>query len=326
MRRGQLRHQSVGGERTAGGEGEGQEPVGTFGLLKTSGAGGTLGLPGRFGPSGSRGVALGLWVGHNAGMSSEPFELVPIRVARRPRLPGAVVLREHADDLIDALLAELFIHARSCVRAFGDFHLAISPSPAVEPFLRRLMYDLNYREFPWLRTRLWLVDDYVVPASDPRSRRTLLHDLLVDLSGIPPEQSHAMEADAEDASAAYEARLREHLGWREKGHDRLDFVMLALSPQGGVAGYPRGVQTTRSQGLVERVSGAGGEPDRVSMSMRLINASRMVAVVASGVELRPVLGVMEGSGAQELPASRLAPVGGDLRWFVDAAACEAEPA
>ncbi len=275
-------------------------------------------------------------------MSAEPFELVPIRVARRPRLPGAVVLREQPDDLIDALLAELFIHARSCVRAFGDFHLAISPSPAVEPFLRRLMYDLNYREFPWLRTRLWLVDDLAVPADDPRSRRTLLHDLLVDLSGIPPEQSHAMEADAEDAAAAYQARLREHLGWREKGHDRLDFVLLALSPLGEVAGHTRGSARPGADGagveahpggLVERLPAGPGEPDRVTMSMRLINASRMVAVVASGAELRPVLGAMEqarGPGASvsrdDLPAMRLAPVGGDLRWFVDALACEAEPA
>jgi 6-phosphogluconolactonase/glucosamine-6-phosphate isomerase/deaminase len=274
-------------------------------------------------------------------MSAEPFELVPIRVARRPRLPGAVVLREQADDLIDALLAELFIHARSCVRAFGDFHLAISPSPAVEPFLRRLMYDLNYREFPWVRTRLWLVDDLAVGGEDPRSRRTLLHDLLVELSGIPPEQSHAMEADAEEGASAYEARLREHLGWREKGHDRLDFVMLALTPRGEVAGYRRGTGAgggTEGSGgvahegpLVERVEGAPGEPDRVTMSMRLINASRMVAVVAAGAEVRPVLGELErsrGSGAlrEELPATRLAPVGGDLRWFVDAAACEAEPA
>lgn len=289
---------------------------------------GTTGLPIVGQPDPNQPIATSAQIGHNAAMSSEPFELVPIRVARKPRLPGAVVLREQADDLIDALLAELFIHARSCVRTFGDFHLAISPSPAVEPFLRRLMYDLNYREFPWLRTRLWLVDDFVVPAADPRSRRTLLHELLVDLSGIPPEQSHAMEADAADAAAAYESKLREHLGWREKGHDRLDFVMLALSPQGEVAGYPRSSvgDIGKREGLVERVEGVPGEPARLSMSMRLINASRMVAVVASGAEVRPVLGVLEGGGAHELPASRLAPVGGDLRWFVDAAACEAEPA
>ncbi len=295
-------------------------PVGTTGLPKT-----VLPKTGTTDPN--QPIATSAQIGHNAAMSSEPFELVPIRVARKPRLPGAVVLREQADDLIDALLAELFIHARSCVRAFGDFHLAISPSPAVEPFLRRLMYDLNYREFPWLRTRLWLVDDFVVPAADPRSRRTLLHELLVDLSGIPPEQSHAMEADAADAAAAYESKLREHLGWREKGHDRLDFVMLALTTKGEVAGYPRGsAPIATREGLVEKLEGVPGEPDRVSMSMRLINASRMVAVVASGAEVRPVLGVLEGGSAHELPASRLAPVGGDLRWFVDAAACEAEPA
>jgi 6-phosphogluconolactonase/glucosamine-6-phosphate isomerase/deaminase len=260
-------------------------------------------------------------------MSAEPFELVPIKVARRPRLPGVVVLRESPDQMIDALLAELFIHARSCVRAFGDFHLAISAVPAVEPALRRLMYDLNYREFPWTRTRLWLVDDVAVPEEDPRSRRVLLRELIVELSGLPPEQYHAMEATDPRAAEAYEARLREHLGWREKGHDRLDFVLLGLHPSGEIAGHAAGPPRA-TDALVERIPAEGDMPERVAMSMTLINASRFVAIVAAGPAMREPLLALEGAAtrSRELPVTRIAPLAGELRWFVDAAACDPEPA
>src|ERR1051325_5461724 len=146
-----------------------------------------------------------------------PIDVVPKPEVHKPRLPGAVVVRPDVDQLVDALLADLLIHANNCVRAFGDFHLAISASEEVEPFLRRLMYDLSYRDFPWIRTRVWMVDEGAASAEDPQSRYARLRDLVLEQSGIPKEQLHRIDPASPGALEAYEAELRQHLGWREKG-------------------------------------------------------------------------------------------------------------
>src|SRR5262249_6430559 len=156
-------------------------------------------------------------------------------------------------------------------RAFGDFHLAISATEEAEPFLRRLMYDLNYRDFPWIRTRVWMVDEAAASPEDPQSRYARLRDLVLEQSGIPKEQVHRIDPSIPGALEAYEAELRQHLGWREKGHDRLDFVLLTLDESGGVAGFQGDAPHGQTGRLMQEVAQANDSP-RLSMSIEFINA------------------------------------------------------
>jgi len=255
-----------------------------------------------------------------------------------------VVMRDDHDALVDALLADLFIHARNCVRAFGDFHFAVSGTPEAEPFLRRLMYDLNFRDFPWVRTRLWMVDEVALPAHDERGRAAVVRGLVLEHSGIPREQFHAIDALSPTASEEYQADLRQHLGWREKGHDRLDFVLLSLT-EDGVLGARRPVASAGSGGhdgvgasgkslLVESIPGT--QPPLVALTVPFINASRVIAVIASGPAVRPSVARLvadtrgsgdrtAGAAESQWPARALSPMAGELRWYLDKAACPEPP-
>ncbi len=253
-----------------------------------------------------------------------PIDVVPKEDVITPRLPGAVVVRTDADAVVDALLADLLIHARNCVRAFGDFHLAISATPEAEPYLRRLLYDISYRDFPWIRTRVWMVDEECVPLDDPECRYSRLRDLVLEQSGIPKEQLHRVDAMSSAAVEAYEAELRQHLGWREKGHDRLDFVLLTLGEHGEIAGFESAEQAEAAPGaLVQAVmEERGGSPCRVSLTMEFINASRVVAVIADGEAHKQVIANLPTPTAKDKPARGLQPMAGELRWYVDHAACQ----
>jgi 6-phosphogluconolactonase/glucosamine-6-phosphate isomerase/deaminase len=230
-----------------------------------------------------------------------------------------VVSRTDADAAIDSALADVFMQANGCIGAFGSFHFAVCASRSAEPALRRLMFDPALRSFPWRRTRLWLTDELAVPEEDDRRRGRALHDLIVTQSDLPESQFHEIPGWREDAEAAYERVLQEHLGWREKGHDRLDAVLLVVEESGAVAGLSRGSAALgRREGLVVRDERAPG-PDAVTMGLRLLNASRMICVVAVGPSMQPLLRAVEASrGAPGvLPLSHLSPVGGELRWYVD---------
>lgn len=244
----------------------------------------------------------------------EPIEIAP--ETPKPRLPGHVGVYPTMDEIIDAVGADLLVQAHTCVRTFGDFHLALSGSPVLDGLYRRLMYDPSYRELPWTRTHLWMADEGVPEGNERHPRRTLVREWIVDNSGIPVEQVHAIDVDRPQAAREYEGRLAEMLGWREKGHDRPDFVVLAIEPQGLAALHPP--DSGGSTRFVHQIASPLPGNARFSLSPELIRASRCVAVVAAGEA--GAAGVRSLGGRARLEGIR--PVGGELRWYLDAGASD----
>ncbi len=281
-------------------------------------------------------MAVGWERAHNSGVTDRPenapYEAAPIaaRESRpKPALAGTVVVRDSVEELIDAMAADLFFQAKACVRTFGDFHLALSGGTSPEPFYRRLMYDPNYRDLPWKRTHLWIVDERRVPDDDERSNFRMIRETIVEQSDIPREQVHPMRAMSESADTDYESELREHLGWREKGHDRLDYVLLGMGADGHTASlFPRSPALDSAGRLVAINAGPTvTPPDRVTMTFDLLNASRFVGVMVTGEKKRAMVarvaaaGDGGGRGIAELPILGVRPLGGELRWYLDAPAC-----
>lgn len=298
-------------------------------------------------------------------------DLIPLEPRpTRPNLPGTVIVRDGPDTVIDAIAADLMVHAANCVRAFGDFHLALSGGSTPLPLYERLMIDPRYRDLPWSRTHLWIVDERRVGFDDERSNFKHISEILSDHSGIPAEQIHPMFAQSDEADAAYERTLREVLGWRERGQDRLDFVLLGMGADGHTASlFPR------SAALMAELNAAAGSadsqrlvrintgpqvvpPDRVTMTLRLLNASRFIGLMVTGEGKRATLArVRDAIGAgspdrtatergaapkdlasgpaeegdlrpapsreatADLPVLGIRPIGGVQRWYLDFAAC-----
>jgi 6-phosphogluconolactonase len=237
-----------------------------------------------------------------------------------------VILRSTPDDLIDSIAADLFFHAKNCVRAFGDFHLALSGGSTPEPLYRRLMYDPSFRDLPWKRTHLWIVDERRVEPEDDRCNFKMIRETLVIHSDIPEAQVHPIPAMAEDADVRYEAELKETLAWREKGHDRLDYVLLGMGADGHTASlFPRSPALESGGRLIVMNSGPTvTPPDRVTMTFDLLNASRFIAVMVTGEKKRETIGRVVAAAGQpdvgEIPILGVTPLGGELRWYLDAAA------
>ncbi|MCW5767316.1 MAG: 6-phosphogluconolactonase [Phycisphaeraceae bacterium] len=254
---------------------------------------------------------------------SEIYDVVPR--PPMPNLPGGVVLRESPDELIDAMIADLLVHASGCVRAFGDFHLALSGGSTPEPFYRRLMYDPACREFPWKRTHLWIVDERRVPFEDDRSNYKMIRETIVVHSDIPAEQVHPMRATEPDADEVYERALREVLEWREKGHDRLDYVLLGMGTDGHTASlFPNSPALDARDRLIAINAGPTvTPPDRVTMTFPLLNASRFIGVMVTGSGKRATLTKIAARqvGQREMPILGIRPLAGELRWYIDEAAC-----
>ncbi|MCA9304177.1 MAG: 6-phosphogluconolactonase [Phycisphaerales bacterium] len=225
---------------------------------------------------------------------------------RTPALPGSVVVREDREELLDALAADLLVQSASCISAFGDFHLALGSAPLVQELIIKLMVDPKYRSIEWIRTHLWTVHESRVPVGHPEHSLTVLSELLVEPSDMPPDQVHPILGHHPQACELYQSELREQLGQREKGQDRLDFVVIDPEPE-HIRGHDD--PADRLVGVLD--SG------RLTLCNRMIGGSRMVAVGLSGAPARDTVKVLE-SGAL-IPG--IEPVGGVLRWYLDHDAC-----
>ena len=229
-----------------------------------------------------------------------------------PDLPGDPVVHETAEHVLDALASELYVHARICVRTFGDFHFALSVGPFQERLIRRLMIDPNVRGLPWNRTHVWAITDH--PDEAGRSAFRSITGLLVDQAGIPEANLHVPDHTTGGAADAYEARLQQTLAWREKGQDRLDAALLVVEADGSLAGVrPDDSRVASADRLV--VEAAKG----LSMTTRLINATRLITVVATGPEAGGRLREIDTGRPTMFPS----PIGGQLRWHLDLDACPA---
>jgi 6-phosphogluconolactonase len=281
--------------------------------------------------------------------TGESAPLQPYEVSQspaRPDLPGTVVVRETPDDVVDAIASDLMLHALNCVRSFGDFHLALSGGSTPLPLYRRLMYDPMYRDFPWPRTHVWIVDERRVGFDDERSNFKAINELIIEHSGIPATQVHPMFATSERADLEYEQSLRDALGWREKGQDRLDFAVLGMGGDGHTASlFPHSPALVEELAKKSRLGEPGHpdlpalvrinagptvtQPDRVTMTLTMLNACRFLGVIVTGtgkqamvskVSAAKAAGVTDASIAA-LPVLGLKPLAGELRWYLDHAAC-----
>lgn len=246
-----------------------------------------------------------------------------------PPLPGEVAVAPDLDRLLDLVVVDLVAHAINCVRQFGDFHLALSGGSTPQPLYELLMIDPDARALPWRRTHLWIVDERCVPFDDERSNFRAIHETIVEHADIPIEQVHAMPPLTDDGDREYERQLREALAWREKGQDRLDYVLLGMGGDGHTASlFPHHPALNEDQRLVLRVhADSAAPPDRITMTYPLINASRFIAVLVAGkAKAAMIQRIAHGlEPACELPIKGINPHAGRLKWYLDAQAAGLAP-
>jgi len=236
---------------------------------------------------------------------AQSYDLDP--VAAPPALPGSVRVGEDREETLDQLAADLFIQANNCVRSFGDFHLALSHGDIQERLIIKMMVDPKYRSMPWSQTHLWSVVEECLPPEHADHSMTHWSQIAADAGGIPEEQIHRVQGHDPAAPAGYGQEIIEHLEWRERGQDRLDFVLLGDDLQ-----LINGVDDP-----TDRLVGFTQCGSRIALTKRLIDASRFIAVLAIGRTGREMVDAL----TQNQHNIGVSPIGGVLRWYLDGYAC-----
>ncbi|MGH7620930.1 MAG: 6-phosphogluconolactonase, partial [Gemmatimonadaceae bacterium] len=182
----------------------------------------------------------------------------------------------------------------------------------------------------WSRVHVVWCDERCVPPSDAESNYRLARETLLEHVPVPAANIHRVrgEDDPAAAAASYERVLRALLNTPEgppstRSGRRIDLALLGIGDNGHTASiFPRSAAVDESVhwAMAERVDAE--PPWRVTLTAPVLNAAAEAVFIVSGSGKASVMKqVLDGPRQpRELPAQLIAPVSGQLRWLVDAAA------
>lgn len=233
--------------------------------------------------------------------------------------PDLVVVKD--DQALARAVAERFVIAgRNAIVRRGRFNVALAGGSTP-----KAAYTLVATAFAdavdWPRTRFFFGDERCVSPDDDESNYKMAKSTLLDALHIGDDCIFRMrgEDDPPAAARAYADILRGELG----PELAFDLVMLGMGPDGHTASlFPGTDPTLEDAALVRAPFVEQFGTHRITLTPRVINAARAVAVATAGSSKAQALyAVLEGPrDPTRYPIQILEPQHGTLTWLVDEAA------
>lgn len=216
--------------------------------------------------------------------------------------------------------AELFARtAKEAVDARGRFIVALSGGNTPRRMHELLAQPPFHNTIGWDRTHVFWGDERCVPLDDPHNNANNAMDQL--LSKVPINEAHIHRVESElpprEAARLYEKQLHEFFGG---DGPRFDLIFLGLGENGHIASlFPGTAILSETERWVSEVYVEELKMHRVSLTSPTINRSRRIVFLVAGKKKAHVLhDVLDGDAEPDrLPARLIAPVDGELYWYVD---------
>jgi 6-phosphogluconolactonase len=239
----------------------------------------------------------------------------------QPVSPEISVL-EDADAMSHEAARFVLLSTREAVLCTGRCTVALSGGATPRRLYELLASDEYRGALPWDEIEWFWSDERCVPPDDPRSNFRLADEAMLQRAGVAPQQVHRIYGELTPARAAlaYESLVRE----RVPDH-AFDLILLGVGEDGHTASlFPDHPVLEEREQLVSAVRAADTAevPDRITMTLPLINRARSVLVLAAGASKRKVVHAVQAdavSAAERYPVARVRPAG-HLTWIVDQSA------
>ncbi len=173
-------------------------------------------------------------------------------------------------------------------------------------------------DLAWANVWITFGDERCVPPDHAESNYRRARESLLDRVPIPAAQILRIrgELPPKDGAFDYEQQLAAAAGASGESQYIHDLVMLGMGEDGHTASLFPGLEAVEERArLVVATIGPKPPPDRVTMTLPLLNAARRVFFVVTGLDKAPVLSRVL-AGDQAYPSARVRPPGGTVRWLL----------
>jgi len=182
------------------------------------------------------------------------------------------------------------------------------------------------RTLPWGRVHIFFCDERCVPPDHTHSNYAMVHRSLLTAVGVREDHVHRINGELEPPERAaqnYDSVLRAFFGAddaRSPFGSTFDLVLLGVGEDGHVASlFPGSRAVAEKQRWAVRACAPSGfdVPDRVTLTLPVINASRRVMfLVTRERKSRVVRPLLTGLGETTWPVT-LVQCEGSTEWHVD---------
>jgi 6-phosphogluconolactonase len=234
----------------------------------------------------------------------------------------------------DALANALAVHvakvALEAVAAGGRFMIALSGGSAMLLLAEGIRSGATGTPVDWSAWHIFWADERCVPNDSADSNSTSARQALLAQVPIPAAQIHAVDSTLRPPESAREYELRMAKIFRQLAGEwpRFDLILLGVGPDGHTASlFPGNPAVSETERWVAPVFGAPKPPpERVTLTLPVINRARQICFVATGADKAPVLARILRAGDSskvQVPAARVRLSDGAIHWFIDQAAASA---
>jgi 6-phosphogluconolactonase len=235
----------------------------------------------------------------------------------------AVVAGSRAE-LAELVADKFVVRVRKCVKRQGVAHVVLTGGSVARDVHRAVAAHPDQASVDWSAVHVWWGDERYLPEGDPeRNEQQATDDMLRDL-GVPPSNIHRMPAyrpdiSTEAAAKLYAADLAAHASGGAEYPD-FDIAFAGVGPDGHVLSvFPGHPEATLERETVVGVENSPKPPpQRITMTIPLLNRSTRVWMVASGADKAPAIGLaLAGALVSEVPAAGLSGTH-STKVFIDA--------
>ncbi|ABF41815.1 6-phosphogluconolactonase [Candidatus Koribacter versatilis Ellin345] len=214
--------------------------------------------------------------------------------------------------------------AQEAIAARGRFTIALSGGSTPKQLYELLATEPWRDRLDWSKVHLFWGDERYVPPTDAQSNFRMTSEALISKISIPAKNIHRIPTQPyspQSGANKYEDTLRALLG----EHPQIDFNLLGVGTNGHTASlFPHRPTLEIRNRLVVADFIPEVNMDRITMTLPVINDSRLIVFLVSGADKAQVVhDVLRGPRQPEqLPSQLVHPAGGELIWLVDEAAAE----
>src|SRR5256885_2167785 len=234
------------------------------------------------------------------------------------------------DALADAAARLIAEAAADAIEARGRFMWALAGGETPRATYARPALPPFPEPADWRRVWVFFGDERAVPPDHPDSNYRMAHETLLGKVPIPAAQVLRIRGEAEDlevAAAEYAGALGTAFGTRRGELPRFDLVLLGMGVDGHTASLFPGSPVVREvfRAVAAVHVGAASIPQRLTLTLPVLNAAARVAFLVAGAEKAKVLKTLLVERAL-LPAALVSPEHGQLVWLVGPAPAPLLPA
>lgn len=232
----------------------------------------------------------------------------------KQKTPVSPTVLEGPRELAEAAAQSTAEVIDSAIRARGTCYWALAGGETPRGCYEVLAREPYRSRVSWERVRFFWSDERLVPLDDPASNYGMARAAL--LSRIEASDDHVFPLQDP-------ARYTELLGRLPRNggvFPRFDLIHLGMGEDGHTASlFPGDPALGEQRALVLRVRTSKPPPDRLTLTLPVLNAARQVVFLVQGAGKRDALARVLGGDAS-LPAGMVRPADGQLRFLVDRAA------